>query len=438
MNKILELLAAAALAGAVAMPICAAEFYVSDAGNFGNPPWQILKFDENGGNPEVFISEALGWPQDLVFLENQGVVLVSNLITNRINRHDIETGAFIDVFASNADGPTRMKIGADGLLYVLQWQGDGRVLRYELDGTFVGAFTDVGVSQAIGIDWDAQGRLYVSSFQDRSVRRFDSQGRDLGLFVTTNLNGPTNIEFADNGDLLVVDWQGGAIRRFSDQGSFIEAFAVGLSQPEGIARMPGGDLLIGNGGSGSVRRYGPEGEFLGDFITAGAGGLLQPNAVVVRETFEFDYSLDVDGQWVSDDPDTAGNAQGLTFDFLPSANLLFMAWYTYTSSAGNAGDEVGEDVGAADNRWMTGQLPIDGNTATGPLFVTTGGRFDAPLQDSQPTVQVGTVSVTFSACDRALIEYSIDSPALANSFPIVPLELRINPAVPCQSEASGE
>jgi len=31
------------------------EVYVSDAGNFSSPPWQILKFDENGDNGEVFI-----------------------------------------------------------------------------------------------------------------------------------------------------------------------------------------------------------------------------------------------------------------------------------------------------------------------------------------------------------------------------------------------
>ena len=43
------------------------EIYVSDAANFSNPPWKILKFDENGENPEVFIDTVLAWPQDIVF-----------------------------------------------------------------------------------------------------------------------------------------------------------------------------------------------------------------------------------------------------------------------------------------------------------------------------------------------------------------------------------
>ena len=48
------------------------EIYVSDAGNFANPPWQILKFDQNGQNPALFINTNLNWPQDILFLEDSG------------------------------------------------------------------------------------------------------------------------------------------------------------------------------------------------------------------------------------------------------------------------------------------------------------------------------------------------------------------------------
>nr|MDQ3016753.1 hypothetical protein [Bacteroidota bacterium] len=33
-----------------------ASLYVSVAGNFNLPPWQIVKFDDDGSNGEVFIS----------------------------------------------------------------------------------------------------------------------------------------------------------------------------------------------------------------------------------------------------------------------------------------------------------------------------------------------------------------------------------------------
>ena len=108
------------------------EVYVSDAGNFSSPPWQILKFDENGENPEVFINSNLAWPQDIVFIEDQDIVLISNLNSGTITKHNSATGAFIENFATGISGPTRMKIGADdSLLYVLQWSGNGRVRRYQ-------------------------------------------------------------------------------------------------------------------------------------------------------------------------------------------------------------------------------------------------------------------------------------------------------------------
>ncbi|MGB5288936.1 MAG: T9SS type A sorting domain-containing protein [Ignavibacteriaceae bacterium] len=258
------------------------EIYVSDAGNFSSPPWKILKFDENGENPETFIDTVLAWPQDILFLEDQQVVLISNLNTGRITKYNSTTGDFIGDFATGIGGPTRMKIGADSLLYVLQWTGNGKVKRYQLDGTFVDDFTSVGVSQSIGIDWDNNGNLYVSSYGGASVRKFDTNGSDLGLFVNSNLAGPTNIWFDSNGDLLVIDYNGTAVKRFNSNGSFINNFITGLSQAEGVDFFPNGNILIGNGATSSVKMFDSNGVYIEDFIPSGSGGLMTPNAVVIR------------------------------------------------------------------------------------------------------------------------------------------------------------
>ena len=82
-SKILLLFAAAILFLTSTAFCQTTEIYVSDAGNFSSPPWKILKFDENGENPETFINTNLAWPQDIVFLEEQQVVLISNLNTGR-------------------------------------------------------------------------------------------------------------------------------------------------------------------------------------------------------------------------------------------------------------------------------------------------------------------------------------------------------------------
>ena len=258
--------------------------YVSDAGNFNNPPWQILKFDQNGQNPTVFIDDQLAWPQDILFLEDHGTVLISNLNTNKITRHNATTGNYINDFATGISGPTRIKIGPDSLLYVLQWSGTGKVKRYDLSGNFLGDFTAVGVSQSIGLDWDSDGNLYVSSYNGDLVQKFDPNGNDLGVFINTNLLGPTNIWFDDNGDLLVVDYNGTAVKRFDNNGIYINDYLPGLGNAEGVALLPSGNILIGNGSTSSVKEFDDTGNYIQDIVPSGAGSLLTPNAVVIRST----------------------------------------------------------------------------------------------------------------------------------------------------------
>ncbi|MBK7379491.1 MAG: T9SS type A sorting domain-containing protein [Ignavibacteriales bacterium] len=296
------------------------EIYVSDAGNFSNPPWKILKFDENGENPETFIDTVLAWPQDIVFLEDQQVVLISNLNTGSITKYNSTTGDYIENFATGIAGPTRMKIGTDSLLYVLQWSGNGKVKRYQLDGTFVDEFTSVGVPQSIGIDWDNNGNLYVSSYSGDNVRKFDANGNDLGLFVTSNLAGPTNIWFDDNGDLLVIDYNGTAVKRFDSTGVFVSNFITGLGQAEGVDFFSNGNILIGNGVTHSVKMFDSNGVYIEDFIPSGSGGLMNPNAVVIRE---------INVSSVSDDGDLVANSfileQNYPNPFNPSTKISWQS-----------------------------------------------------------------------------------------------------------------
>jgi len=392
------------------------EVYVSDAGNFAGPPWQILKFDQNGENPEVFIDQNLAWPQDIVFLEDAGTVLVSNLNSNRIDRYNAETGAYIDIFASNLSGPTRMKIGADNLLYVLPWSGDGKVRRYQLDGTFAGDFTSIGVSQAIGLDWDSSGNLYVSSFDGASVHKFAPGGASLGTFISSDLVGPTNIWFDGQGDLLVSDWSGGSIKRFGSSGSYKGVWISGLSQSEGVAYLPNGDLLIGNGGTHAVKMYTPDGVFLENFVPNRLGGLIQPNAVVVREIEDdsgFQINPGLNDAWYN--PATAG--QGLLLTVFPDIQQIFVAWFTYDLE--RPPEDVTANLGEPGHRWLTAQGPYEGDTANLTLFVTGGGVFDSPTPkaETDPSGD-GTLTIEFAGCTEALVSYEIESAGISAQMPI--------------------
>jgi hypothetical protein len=261
-----------------------AAIYVSDAANFNVGPWKILKFDENGQNGSFFINENLAWPQDILFVEDSNFVLISNLNTNQIAKFNASTGAYIGDFATGISGPTRMKIGPDGLLYALQWSGNGKVFRYKLDGTLVDQFTSVGVGTSIGMDWDAAGNLYVASYSGKRIRKFSPSGADLGLFVNSNLSGPTNIWFDDNGRLVVIDYEGNGVKRFdATTGAYLGVFISGLANGEGIDFLPNGNLIIGNGANSSVDIYTPEGVFVSYLVPSGTLGLQIPNAVVRRE-----------------------------------------------------------------------------------------------------------------------------------------------------------
>ncbi len=257
------------------------DIYVSDAAQFNIGPWHIFKYDQNGQNGIKFISDHLAWPQDIVFLEHENTVLISNLNDGTIAKFNADNGEFIEYFATGIGGPTRMEIGSDSLLYVLQWQGSGRVKRYKLDGTFMDDLTTTGVSNSIGITWKS-GSLYISSFNGAFVKKFGGTGADLGNFISDNLTGPTNIWFGENGDFFALDWSDGQVKRFNSFGTFQEAIVSGVNQCEGVDFYPNGDFAIGIGSASSVNVYKPDGTFVKNLVPAGAAGLIRPNAVVFR------------------------------------------------------------------------------------------------------------------------------------------------------------
>jgi sugar lactone lactonase YvrE len=392
------------------------DIYVSDAGNFSLPPWQILKFDQNGENPEVFITENLDWPHDIVFLEDANTVLISNFNSGRINRYNADTGDFIDVFTSDVIAPTRMKIGADNLLYVIQGSGSGRVKRFQLDGTPVGDFTNLGLSRGLGMDWDSEGNLYVSSYDGQLVRKFDTNGLDQGNLIVTNLAGPTNTWFDDNGDIFVSDYDGGAVRRFSAEGVFLGDFIQGLSQSEGVDFLPNGNILIGNGGTSSVKMFTPAGTYIEDIIPSQSGKLKQPNVIVVRKIktdSDFQINPGLNDAWYN--PATDG--QGFLVTVYPDIKQMFVAWFTFDTE--RPPEDVTAQLGDPGHRWLTAQGPYDGDSATLTIFVTKGGVFDA----AQPPATTdlagdGTLTLEFADCNDGLVNYEITSLGISGEIPI--------------------
>jgi len=154
---------------------------------------------------------------------------------------------------------------------------------------------------------------------------------------------------------------------------------------------------------------------------------------IVRSTLDsngepVDFSFDVlDGQWVTDDPDFEGARQGITIDYLPNFDQVFVAWFTYKATPMLPDELPADEISSADNRWLTAQLQISGQAANGGIFASSGGGFDAPANPNQRTEQVGTMSLEVIACDRLRLEYQLDEPDRSRSMELIPLEKRLDP-----------
>jgi hypothetical protein len=258
------------------------EVYVS-SGSGSNS--SVKRYSSSGTYLGDFVSPGSGglnWPQDIIFLESQNILLVSSLNSNAIHQYNAQTGADEGIWATVAGGPTRMTIRPDNLLYVLQWGTNSKVLRFQLDGTPLGEWTDTGVSQSIGAAWNNANTMFVSSYGLGTVRQFDSNGMDQGNFITT-LQGPTNLWFHPDasGDILINLWNANKIVRYDSSGNLVGDYVSSIAQPEGYAYLPNGNLLVGSGGAADkISQFQSDGTPLADFATG--NGLANPNAIYIR------------------------------------------------------------------------------------------------------------------------------------------------------------
>ncbi len=140
----------------------------------------------------------------------------------------------------------------------------------------------------------------------------------------------------------------------------------------------------------------------------------------------FDFAL-AEGSWVNADPAFVGERQGILFDYGPTLNALFMAWFTYTLNPIAPSNATPTDVGSPGHRWMTALLSLDGNRATGTVSAGEGGQFAAPPTGFQRGRERGTFTVEFTACDHGIVTYAIDAPQVSGEFEIIPLEKLVNP-----------
>jgi len=114
----------------------------------------------------------------------------------------------------------------------------------------------------------------------------------------------------------------------------------------------------------------------------------------------------MDGAWY--DTDKPGQGFFIDAHTTPEGdNFIFVAWFTY-----------GEDT-ASGQRWLTAQGNFVGSTAPIDIYEITGGSFDDPqLVD---TDKVGTMTIDFTDCSNAQLNYSLTDDGVEGDMEITRL-----------------
>ncbi len=118
----------------------------------------------------------------------------------------------------------------------------------------------------------------------------------------------------------------------------------------------------------------------------------------------------LNGSWF----DASNPGQGFLVEVLPAVNTLFVAWFTYDTTAAEAGETA--VIGEPNHRWLTAQGTYDGTSANLTLNLTQGGIFNQ--NDMTQTTEVGSLIINFSDCDSASVQYNITDSELSGMIPL--------------------
>ncbi|WP_395373704.1 peptidylprolyl isomerase [Marinicella sp. W31] len=137
-------------------------------------------------------------------------------------------------------------------------------------------------------------------------------------------------------------------------------------------------------------------------------------SISIVEESDFNINAGLSGAWFN--PDTS--AQGLFFEVLPTAQQVFLGWFTYDTEL--APVDVTATVGAAGQRWLSAQGAYKGNQVVMDVAVSSNGLFlSNQTADQTEPGSYGTVTVTFTDCSNAIVDFDFPAANQSGQFNIV-------------------
>ena len=136
--------------------------------------------------------------------------------------------------------------------------------------------------------------------------------------------------------------------------------------------------------------------------------------ITLEDGADFTLNAGLNDAWYN--PETDG--QGFFITVFPELGAVSLAWFTYDTEL--PAEDATANLGDSGHRWLTAVGPIEGNHAVMQIEMTSGGLFDTStlIDRTDPPGSDGTITLTFTSCNSATIEYDITS---INQQGIVPI-----------------
>ncbi len=274
---------------------------------FGNDG--VRSYDASSGAfNQVFVTEAdggLDGPHGAC-IGPDGHLYVASFHTGNVLRYDGTSGALIDEFigvgSGGLDGPMHCVFGPDKNFYVASFNNGG-VIRYDgATGAFIDHFLAPGSIPSMFSEFlrfGPDGNLYVSTGAIlNGILRLDGQtGAIIDLPVLPGAGGLTDphaFTFGPDGRLYVASFGSHQVLRYNTTtGAFIDEFigpSSGLISPHGLTFGSDAHLYVTSWGTDEVLRYdGKTGAFIDIFVSANDGGLVNPQQVIFRPDNQLEF-----------------------------------------------------------------------------------------------------------------------------------------------------
>jgi sugar lactone lactonase YvrE len=287
---------------------------------------RLLELFPGGGEPQVLAEGlALG---NAMQRGPDGHLYYPHMLTNQVWRVSPDGGA-PELVAEDVHEPVAVRFDLGGVMLVLSRGHAGLVTRIDLHGTGSRSLITSGLTGLDNAAFDAENRMFVSSFADGGITELHPDGRTRDL-VPRGLDGPYGVtvdlagtvytadhyrlagpesptengrqaprephepvvpDAADTppagvttyelrpfahgisaeGGLLHLTSQYGEVRTYDPEDRTHRVRASGLKQPMGISALPGGALVVAETGAGRVLSLDTD-----DTVTVLAEGLTHP------------------------------------------------------------------------------------------------------------------------------------------------------------------